>query len=276
MPEAEVLKSTLQNNQHYAELCTIAVFIGLLIEYLPELLKWKKHSKTERTALIAGLVLIAGGVFGEYLFGSWAGEAALKLQAHADEEVAHLNNEAAQARKDAETFRKQAADLIKQAEDERLARLKVERQTALRDISPDQMSKLAAKLAPFAGQPVTIDVFPVNWENAALGNSIMALLVGAKWKAARVNYLSAPATHSLANDPSIPGGPFMQAGVWVQATGDDKSQAARRSLVEALDSTEAKVNSGPSPLHDLPNDLIEPRVWIYVGDRPTPFRSWVK
>src|SRR5262249_53325161 len=170
-----------QNNQHYAELCTIAVFIGLLIEYLPEFLKWRKHSGNERTALVAGLILIAGGVFGEYLFGSWAGEAALKLQANAEEEisrantnVAQLNNEAAQARKDAETFRKQAADLIKQAEDERLARLKVERQTALRDISPDQMNKLSTQLAPFAGQPVTIDIFPVNWEYAALRRSIMA------------------------------------------------------------------------------------------------------
>ena len=226
---------TLRRTLHYCS------FVGLLIEYLPEFAKWKHQTRSEKAALVAGVVLIAGGVFGEYLFGSWAGDAALKLQAQAEDAIS-----------------------------------KTTRQGALRDIAPEQINRLTTQLLPFADQPATIDIFPVNFENASLGLNIMAVLVGAKWQVPQVNYLPTPAIHSDANDVSFPGAPFIQAGVWVQATADEKSQTARRALVEALNSTEAKVNTSPSPLHGVAADRTEPRIWIYVGDKPTPIRSFLK
>ncbi len=105
-PEIEVLKSELVKNHSRAEWCTIAVFIGLLIEYT--ILLWLKRKDLSRIdialTVIAGIA-IAGGVYGEYLFGSKASEAAIKLERISEERVASLNTEAKGLQRRAEEAR---------------------------------------------------------------------------------------------------------------------------------------------------------------------------
>jgi len=80
-PEVEALKAALLSNNRLAELCTIGVFLGLVVEYTILLwLKRKELSRTEIVLTIVAGIAIAGGVYGEYLFGSRASDAALKLQ----------------------------------------------------------------------------------------------------------------------------------------------------------------------------------------------------
>jgi hypothetical protein len=99
MPDIETLKSALVTNNVFAERCTIAVFAGLLTEYI--ILFWtqrKDFSKLEFGLAVAAAILIAGGVYGEYFFGSRASDAALGIEKISEDRIASLNKEAGEAR----------------------------------------------------------------------------------------------------------------------------------------------------------------------------------
>jgi hypothetical protein len=164
------------------------------------------------------------------------------------------------------------ASLNKAAEDERLARVMIEQEAANRDITPEEVKQLSKLLAAFAGQKAVIDIFPVTFEHVYLADTISGVLVNAHWKQPGVNMLSAPASHTLGGNGTGFPGPFLVQGVWISATGDSRSQSAAAALFEALKST---VSPGSMDHVPLPNPE-DPRVWIYVGDKPTPLRSWVK
>src|SRR5437867_2032527 len=98
MQELEALKTTLVRNQEISGWCTIAVFAGLVAEYT--ILLWlKRHdlSRTELTLTILAGLAIAGGVYGEFHFGSKASEAALKLEEISEAKIADAQERAAKA-----------------------------------------------------------------------------------------------------------------------------------------------------------------------------------
>jgi hypothetical protein len=141
-----------------------------------------------------------------------------------------------------------------------------ERQTiANRDITVEDQTTLADKLKPFAGQSAVIDVFPVTFEHVAIAGTISGILLNAKWDVSRIGQLTAPSGADI-------GKPMLVQGIWVQSTGDDKSSKAATALYSALSLTVASGILSHTPLPNPEN----PRVWIYVGDKPTPLRSWVK
>jgi hypothetical protein len=75
----EALKTALATDDRYAGWCTIAVFIGLVIEYaIPIWLKRKELPRHEIVLTLAMGILIAGGVYGEYHFGSSASGIAMQ------------------------------------------------------------------------------------------------------------------------------------------------------------------------------------------------------
>ena len=110
-PDLETLKSILVSNNTRVGWCTVAVFVGLVVEYTILLWpKWKDLKFWERVfTVIAGLA-IAGGVYGEYLFGSKAADAALQIENISENRVAELNREAGDAKATAKGFESQIAD----------------------------------------------------------------------------------------------------------------------------------------------------------------------
>jgi hypothetical protein len=153
-----------------------------------------------------------------------------------------------------------------------LARVQIERQAANRDIAPEDQKTLSDRLTPFAGQKAVIDVYPVTFEHNWVASTILGILTNARWNAREINLLSAPSTHNLANNSLAAPSPFLVQGIWISSTADDRSQSAASALFEALNTT---VSPGSMDHVPLPNPE-DPRVWIYVGDKPTPLRSWVK
>lgn len=101
-PELEALKAVLVSNNRYLGWCTIAVFVGLLVEYT--ILLWLKRKELSSgeiaLTIIAGLA-IAGGVYGEYHFGSAAARTAMQIESLSENRVAQLNREAGIARREA-------------------------------------------------------------------------------------------------------------------------------------------------------------------------------
>jgi len=164
------------------------------------------------------------------------------------------------------------ASLNQAGEHESLARLKVEQDAANRDITPEEQKELSSRLSVFAGQKAEVDVFPVTFEHVYLAHVISGILLNAHWKQSSVNMLSAPANHALASNGTGSPAPFLVQGIWISATGDAQSQSAAEALFDALKST---VSPGSRDHVSLPHPE-DPRVWIYVGDKPTPLRSWVK
>jgi hypothetical protein len=100
--EVEALKSAFSHNNDLAGWSTRIVFVGLIVEYSLLLwLKWREISRLEQVLTIACGIAVAGGVYGEYFFGSNATEVAILLQNDSDTKVGRANAHAAEANESA-------------------------------------------------------------------------------------------------------------------------------------------------------------------------------
>lgn len=139
--------------------------------------------------IIAGIA-IAGGVFGEYHFGSAASENALRLEVISDKQVsdaqtlaAHAQLEAGKANERSATLEKQAASLRKQAESERLARVSIERVVAprfLTEADRNAIAKTLSRFAPsFSGRKAKIRSAALDMEAVLFASEIAEILTKA-------------------------------------------------------------------------------------------------
>jgi hypothetical protein len=170
--EAEIsaLKLAFSTNNEWFEWSTIVVLAGLVFELVTLLAFHKTASWREKSILIAGTLIIAIGVAGEWHFGSKASVAALRLQAISDEKVATLGKDAADAKKDAANAIEGAAKLEKEAKEAQAAiaganaraaeasqkateaQLALERLKTPRTLGPNRQQAIANAVRPFAGQ----------------------------------------------------------------------------------------------------------------------------
>jgi hypothetical protein len=145
--------------------------------------------------------------------------------------------------------------------------LAARQQAAIRDITPEETREASAKLGKYSGQSAKIVVFPVNFESVWIAQAIYGILLNARWKVDPPEKLS-----------TAPGDSFMVQGIWVDHSDDDGSEQAAKAARDALNSTVAQAsgrNSGPGMIKGV-FDPTKPMVWILIGDKPIPLRSWVK
>jgi hypothetical protein len=221
-PDLDTLKSTLVSNNAHAGWCTVAVFLGLLVEYTILLWpKWKELKRWEKVFTILAGIAIAGGVYGEYFFGSRAADAALQIENISESRVAELKVEAA-------VLNAKAAGLTKEAQDEQLARVKIEARVAWRRLDPT--SAIASHLSQFAGEPALVSYNNNDIEGATFARNIAATLHTAKW-----NVFEELAFIEAREGP-VPFGtnPPLPKGVLVWSTSDNTSQKAALALVKEL------------------------------------------
>lgn len=158
-----VLKKAFEVANSRAELATLAVVIGLIVEFAVLLIFAKEISRTEKWLLIFANILVAGGVGGEYVFGSRATIAAVQLQQISDEKVAALTTATAQLQKD---------NLSLQVELEKLKAPRVLRQNLV--------AQGVRILTDFAGTPYDFSINPGH-ELIDLAGQIIGMLDLAKW-----------------------------------------------------------------------------------------------
>jgi hypothetical protein len=137
--------------------------------------------------------------------------------------------------------------------------IRLRQQVANRDLSEEETKTIAARLSVFAGQQVEISIYPVNFESNWISGKVYGLLLEARWNIGPPQQLSMP-----------PNGLLVQ-GILIEATADPASQAAAKAAFEALKPTVASGLFHPSPL----SNPEKPRVWIFIGDKPAPLRTWV-
>ena len=154
--ELDVLKAVLASNNRYAGWCTITVFVGLLIEYT--ILFWlerKKISCWERVLTIVAGMAIAGGVGGEYLFGSRASSAALKLESISEGRIAESEERTAKAE---------------------LAEKELEAIIQPRDLASAEQIEIKRELSGFSGRVVSVRSYALDTESKRLGKIIEEVL----------------------------------------------------------------------------------------------------
>src|SRR5271166_3595381 len=112
MLDVASLKTAFSTNTSYAELATIAVFIGLLGDIIVILafdLFDPEKSWWEIGLAGTASLIIAAGVWSEWHFGHLATHASTQLQQYSEGQIAELNREANQFAKDAELARRDIA-----------------------------------------------------------------------------------------------------------------------------------------------------------------------
>jgi hypothetical protein len=73
---------------------TVAIFFGLLVEHTILIWpKWKELKRWEKVFTVLAGIAIAGGVYGEYFFGSRAANAALQIENISENRIADLKAE---------------------------------------------------------------------------------------------------------------------------------------------------------------------------------------
>jgi len=90
-PDVESLKTAFFTANLWNEWATAVVVLGVVLELVALLVFGKDMSRTEKTMLVVGSVLIVLGVGGEYIFGGRAVAAAAQLQQLSDQKVAELS-----------------------------------------------------------------------------------------------------------------------------------------------------------------------------------------
>jgi hypothetical protein len=103
-----------------------------------------------------------------------------------------------------------------------------------------------------------------NW----IAGKVYGILLNAYWRVSFPEKLSAPA-----------GKDFIVQGIFIDCSNDDASKEAAISLRLALNPavgvSSAPCIKGSTNFDNGAFDQNKPLVWVYVGDKPTPLRSWV-
>jgi hypothetical protein len=92
-------KAAFESASGYSDWAVVAVAIGVSIEFVDLLIFNREMRPLQKGVLIFATLLIVAGCGGEYIFGSWARNAASLLQQASDEKVAESNRLAQLAEK---------------------------------------------------------------------------------------------------------------------------------------------------------------------------------
>ena len=143
--------------------------------------------------------------------------------------------------------------------------LALQQQTSNCSLSAEDSRQLSTQLARFSGQPAKIVVFPVNFESVWIADQVYGILLNAHWK-----------VEFPERSPSPPGDGFMVQGIFIDRSSDNASAEAANALREALNSNVSMASgSGSAAGMSHAFETTKPLVWVLVGDKPSPLRSWV-
>ncbi|MBS1875975.1 MAG: hypothetical protein JSU00_22370 [Acidobacteria bacterium] len=171
--------------------------IGVAAEVLLVILEYaEKHRAHERGTIrsparphlghdlllpLSCAILVTVGVGGEFAVGNLSESVAADLRRLNGEYIALLNREAELARLSAAKAVERSEELRIQAEEERLARVKIERRLAPRTLTAAEHARLVAVLKTLGRQDVDIFLYPNDPEITSLAEHVAGALYLAGW-----------------------------------------------------------------------------------------------
>jgi hypothetical protein len=231
--------------ERFITLAGLLVVLGVWMESGRELSQAIMSRTWPRQEAVGGALVVIG-VFAEVAIGLFIARSAKQAELRANEEIAESRDRVAKA---------------EQATAEaNLARVRLERWVARRDISDEERNAIAAKLSRFAGQRIIIGAFPVAHEPIVFAGLISSTLSQAGWKV----HLPPPQLSASSPDGVMCGGFSMMS------TPDEKSLEAGFALVKEIGPLSGG-GVGPVPALANPED---PRLQLVVHERNAPPKTW--
>jgi hypothetical protein len=222
-----------------------------------------------------GLLLVTIGVAGEIRceFNSHRAESRLRLVSEefsriAEAQIKERDERIAELQRD-------TALAIERTENEKLARLKLQKEISGRGFTQAEFESLSVDMFAFAGQSVLITTDTFEMERVNFARWIRSALVNAKWQPRFDPGLGIGGRDTPAYT--------FPAGMFIQATPDERSQTAGKALAKALfaqgKSVMFSVSPAPSWLgvetdqdrfgNDRTFDVC--RIWVAVREGPLPY-----
>ena len=143
-------------------------------------------------------------------------------------------------------------------EQERIARIEIEENSAFRRIPPNQQSRLASVLKPFAEQTVYFISTVVGQESSSFASDIVSMLDAAQWK--RFKAASPGEYGVLTSRPHLN---VLETGVVISSSTDELSIQASDTLLRELTAMGFDSRKAPAV-----KDLPVPVVYITIQARP--------
>ena len=214
------LKEAFKVASERSEWSTVAVAIGVAIEFVALFVFSKEMPRAEKIVMAGATLLIVIGCVGEYVFGSNATSAAQRLQKASDMQIASavasaatlgvsfgnldqfvinktrefkaatdelkletrdLNKVHGEALKAAQGTKKDLADVEILLKSEQEMHQKIQELTKPRTLSTDQQKRIADKLKQFSGTTFEVITYPTLVEPVGLSNVLTTTLQSAGW-----------------------------------------------------------------------------------------------
>ncbi len=237
--------------------CGLVLAVGAAGEYLEDHDRLPSWMIWHRKPKLVFVWMVAISLVGEFIGDAGVFVFSGHLQTIADGEYADLNKEAGQARLDAGKANERAAIAEKASEDERTARLQLQKSVQWRHLSEDQKKGLCAGLSPIMPPTGPTGVTaPLNDIEAAnfAREIVIAIAV------CRTGEPPARAAPGLPNESPLDAPTF---GVWIRVSANPTDTfAARRRDAVRLRHTLERIG--------IPVEGISDQPWegIYVGHLP--------
>jgi hypothetical protein len=214
--------------------------------------RWIRVSSLFRVSSLLGWALVIIGVIGEGVFEG--------LMSKADGSLGTFNEILLSSTIDrASENEKEAARLNNIAEEEKSARLAIQRQLSWRTLTPAQAKRIRAKLTPFAGEQFDLATYSSEGECASFVNELYHVALSGGW--------------ALASRRIWRGDP-MSLVIGVEVTATDKAEVRTKNAAAALsDALKAEGIMASAKL--VPEvELFSPheQILIVVGKNPSSMK----
>jgi outer membrane murein-binding lipoprotein Lpp len=228
--DVSAIKAAFDTASLYSEFATIAVTIGVFIEFVALFIFGHEMPAAEKGAMIFATFLIVAGCAGEFIFGSRANTAASQLQQASDEKIASLEHDSKRLFDDAASAKRDTAKALADAaiaeRGAAEAKLALEEYRAPRSLQNAPF--LVAKLKEFSGQEYKVTTYWDEKEPLAFANQLYVILQQAGWSFIKPQ----SASFLLGGQEGVQ--------VWVHPAADEKARRAAEALVSAFERSQSR------------------------------------
>jgi hypothetical protein len=230
--EVASLKSVLRCWEWFGYASTAVVGLGCIGEFIAEFTALAKSESCRHKLARLSLIVLIFGIAGELLSAARTSQLSGQIIANIEERAANAGQKAGEANDRAAGNEKEAKRLAKLAEDERLARVQLERKVAWRKIDEQSQDAIASDLVQFSKEPSLVSYNPQDIEAESFASDITTALHKAEW-----GVFDAMPVLAMREGP-LPFGtnPKLDTGVHVWSTDDETSRKAATALVKQLSS----------------------------------------
>jgi hypothetical protein len=170
------LKAALHGWEWFGYVSTAIVFLGCVGEFVAEFTSIFKSKEAQSKLARLSLIVLIFGIAGELLSAVRTSQLSGQLISNIEERAGDAEQKAGEANERASLDEKEAAQLRLEAEQEKLARLGLEKYVAARTVDGKQTTLLIERLTPLKGKRLICSILLTEGEAAGFGSVICSIM----------------------------------------------------------------------------------------------------